>query len=120
MFPTIQVVSHVFFAIWEDENSLSVHFIGGPLALILTSVWPKVQTRPVDLVVFELAHKHVSFIDREASLSIFHAVLVEPLMNAGVGPRLSAEAMLLVIDPLTFIPGPIRLRVDAVTMCFVI
>ena len=97
-----------------------MHAVVLPLAFVLPTVDPGVDSAAVDVVVRELTDESRLVRLLERPVPMFLAQLVRSFVTRTIGPSLNTGAMLLVLEPLSNVFGPILVVVGALSVRLVI
>jgi hypothetical protein len=107
-------------AILPLQMPLPMHFRLQPLARINLAISPPVNSLAADLIVNKLTLVDAAIRDHQGALASLHAISELPFILRAIWPLLNALPVLLMIEPVTIIAGPVRLDADAFTVHLVL
>ena len=80
-----------------------MHFIVAPFTFVLLAVRPVIFSITTDLILLELSFVVRSVSESQFTLAFFLAIYVISLIFGTIWPGFHAEAVLLVVDPISVI-----------------
>lgn len=120
LFLIFNIVSLVLSSVGPCKQARSMHLVDDPCALVQPSIGPRVGTKPVDIILFEFTVVCASICPVEIAVSLLLSVIISPLVAGVVRPDFFALPMLFIFEPVTFVPGSIRMLVSTLSVRFVV
>ena len=116
----LDVMSLVALPIGPAQDSVTIHLVLSPRAIVLTPILPVIGPIALNVVVFKVSFVSVTVRPCEFTMAHLHALFVVPFELGAIGPTFNAPAVLCVILPIAAIQGAVLVEIVAVAMGFVI
>lgn len=101
MFLASSVAANISALIWPGKFSLAVHLKVAPISFIAASVWPEVDSEPLDFILAEFSLVKLLLWPGELSLSMLKSILIVAYIASSIVPNLSSVSILDIIYPLS-------------------
>ena len=115
-----EVLAVVTHTVGVDIDSIPLHIVVAPGAVVLAAISPQVYSVPVNLVVEPLAVVGGAILPRVLTVAFLLTEYVAALVLGAFGPRLSALTILLIILPPALVSSTFHILINSLSICFVI
>jgi hypothetical protein len=107
VFLIVEVVAFIPSPVRPSKRTLPMHFVWQPLTDVKPPIRPAVLPCAVDLVIVEPALVDAAVLPSELADPLFLPLVVLAFVSRAIWPGLDTLSMLLVVNPVTDVGGPI-------------